>query len=470
VSLPAGLSNPKGILRALYGEAAAALDGARVMERADELPRPRGPWRVLAFGKVAWPMWQGLESALARKEAKAIPDRVLLVTTDGGAAEARQATAEDPTGPSRNVGRPRFTGGQERASAGALVDVVASDHPEPTARSEAAAARIRAFVEDLPPEGHLTVLLSGGASSLVAEALPGVGLGVKRRITRELARAGAPIGELNVVRKQLSRIKGGRLGRLARVPVDLLVLADVVGDDEAAVLATVGSGPFTPDTSTFEDAEALLRRYDVRLPPLTATAWAAAARAEPPARSLGHVKPTVLAGPADLARAATEAAAWGGYAVEALPQGTEADVEALAETITGRLAAALRQRDVDGVSTPSIFVGYGEPRIALPPHAGQGGRASHLTWAVARLVDRWPAADRARVAFLAAATDDRDGASTAQGAVADGGTFARARLQGLAPERYGGSFDTASFFLALGDEVHGPGRSNVLDLHLAWVA
>lgn len=416
-------------------------------------------------------MWQGLEETLTRAAEGPAPDRVLLVTTEAGATLAREGVAEDPTGPSRNVSSAGSPGddGRKRAG-GAIVDVLASDHPEPSARSEAAAARIRAFVEDVPAEGHLTVLLSGGASSLVAEALPGVGLGVKRRIARELVRAGAPIGELNVVRKQLSRIKGGRLARLARAPVDLLVLADVVGDDEATVLATVGSGPFTPDTSTFEDAQALLRRYHVRLPPLTLAAWASAARAEPTATSVDQVKARVLAGPADLADAAVEAATRAGYGVEALPRGTEAAVEVLAETIASRLAATLRRHDAEGAVTPRLFIGYGEPRIALPAHAGQGGRASHLTWAVARLLDRWPAADRARVAFLAAATDDRDGRSTAHGAVADGDTFARARARGLAPERYGSSFDTASFFLALADEIHGPGRSNVLDLHLAWAA
>jgi len=433
------------ILRRLYDEATAAIDGRRLLAQAGPRVPTSGPWVVLALGKVAGPMWEGLWEACAETSVGRRPDHVLIVTTPAAAPSILQPEDVD-------------------------VEILVGDHPIPSSRSEMAAARARHLVRHVPREGQLTVLLSGGTSALMAEPLPGLGLAAKRRITHDLARAGAPIAELNVVRKQLSRIKGGRLAALAQAPTDLYVLADVVAPDEAALLATVGSGPFAVDGSTFADAQGILSRYGVVVPAQTLAAWKSALAQAPQPVALPQVVSRVIGQPSDLGAAARAAVTRAGYHPGELPTGTESTVTDLAQEIVHRMETALKARGSDETGAPSLLVGYGEPGLALPSGAvGHGGRASHLAWEVARRLEGWPETDRRRVAFLAAATDDRDGNSSAHGAIVDGTTFARARGQGLACEAFGRNFDTASLFAALGDAVVGKGRSNLLDLHLAWI-
>lgn len=136
---------------------------------------------------------------------------------------------------------------------------VASDHPVPTARSEAAAEHVLRFVAD--GDEPLAVLLSGGASAMVCRPVPGVTLGDIVTVSDRLMRAGATIHELNAVRKRLDATKGGRLGLAAGGrPVMVGVLSDVLGDP----LDVISSGPFAGDRSSFDTARAVLDHYGVR--------------------------------------------------------------------------------------------------------------------------------------------------------------------------------------------------------------
>ena len=317
----------------------------------------------------------------------------------------------------------------------------------------------------------------------------GLGWEDKRDAVNAVARAGATIGELNTVRKHLSAIKGGRLALLTAAPIAVRALSDVIGDDPA----TIGSGPFSPDPTTFADARAIVARLGVTLP--------AAARAhlergagggigetpKPGTRALDHVDYRVLAGPARVveeARAAIGRVGGGGGpgGVGSLFDHADADGggggedlrEATVEVLAAAICARAAREAAAGGTPARILVGNGEPRVVLPPAGtaptGCGGRATHLALLVARGLAELPEPMRARVAFLAAGTDDRDGNTTVSGACVDGTSWARALALGCDPEAALRRFDSLPLLAAIGDTVRGPGTSNLLDLHLLLIS
>jgi hydroxypyruvate reductase len=418
----------------IFREVAARIDGESLVREG----MPVGPaaTHVLAAGKVAFPMLAG-----ARAAAGAPPRPTLVI------APAARVPAALPDG----------------------VEVRPADHPLPTARSVAAAEAARAFVAGCGPRAgdRLLVLLSGGASSLMCAPAPPLALDDKRAAIAAVARAGATITELNAVRKHLSSVKGGRLALATRAPVDVLALSDVVGDDPA----TIGSGPFSPDPTTYAEAarvlDAAAGETDAQALAAARSLLAAGARGEleetpkPGDARLAQVTYRVLAGPPRVAAEARAVAERLGFAVETLWRDTEEEVEALAAAVV-ELAARAAAAGVP----PRAFIGNGEPRIRIPAGAGGGGRATHLALLVARGLSALPEPARARAAFLAAGTDDRDGSAPASGAVVDGGTWARAAAAGVDPEAALRAFDSYRALAAAGDAVTGPGTSNLLDLHV----
>ena len=172
---------------------------------------------------------------------------------------------------------------------------IEGSHPVPDARSVEAGRRALAYVRGVP-RGHATlVLLSGGASALMALPRPGITLEDKQATTRRLLLAGADIHSLNAVRKHLSRIKGGQLAAGASGPVLALAISDVVGDDPSVI----GSGPTVPDPTTFADALAVLERFGgmEAYPPAVVAVLGAGAR--------GQVAETPKPGDVRLSRTAT---------------------------------------------------------------------------------------------------------------------------------------------------------------------
>ena len=140
------------------------------------------------------------------------------------------------------------------------IRVIEAGHPVPDEAGEQAAAEILARVQALGPDDRLVVLVSGGGSSLLSLPADGIAMADLKATTRELLRA--PITDMNIVRKHLSRIQGGRLAQASRAPVTTLIVSDVAGDDPSAI----ASGPTVADPSTFGDALAILRRYGATVP------------------------------------------------------------------------------------------------------------------------------------------------------------------------------------------------------------
>ena len=142
-----------------------------------------------------------------------------------------------------------------------IIPMIEAGHPIPDAAGLEAAERALALADGAGPDDLVLVLLSGGASANWIAPVEGLSLADKQAVTRALLRSGANIGEINTVRKHLSRIKGGRLARRAQpARVVTLAISDVPGDDPAVI----GSGPTVPDPSTLADARAIVARYQAR--------------------------------------------------------------------------------------------------------------------------------------------------------------------------------------------------------------
>ncbi len=337
-------------------------------------------------------------------------------------------------------------------------------HPLPDRRGLAAARELEVLVRGLREDDLLLVLLSGGASALLPAPVAGITLADKAEVTRRLQQAGATIHELNVVRKHLSRLKGGGLARLAApARASCLILSDVVGDD----LATIASGPLVPDPSTFDDARRILDQRGLW------RAVPASVRRHLVAGCRGAVDETPKPGDAAFARVTTRlvgsnrlslagaarAARRLGLRVVRLTSSLEGEARE-----AGRiLAAILREAVLAGhpAAPPVCLLAGGETTVTVHGR-GVGGRNQELALGAV------PVLARLSVPVLAVAlgTDGIDGVSSAAGAIADETSLARASALGLAsPAAFLAENDATAFFAALGDLiVTGPTGTNVADV------
>ncbi len=304
----------------IFLEAAHRVDEkSLVADAASEQGLPRNSRRthVLAIGKVAFPMFEGLQSALPNSRFASC----LIVAPQ-----------------TRFPADPRLPTG---------ATAIASDHPTPSARSLAAGRAALDFVSAIPATDQLIVLLSGGGSAALVMPAGDLSLEEKLAVTSAVARAGATITELNTVRKHLSAIKGGHLALTTHAPTTVLALSDVVGNDPG----TIASGPFSADASTFLDATSVLARL---APHLTGGAvdhlrrgasGALPETAKPGDPSLSHVAYRILAGPDRVVEEACRAAESMGLATGALDRNTEEAVYILAQPGSQGRPRSLRQRN-----------------------------------------------------------------------------------------------------------------------------
>lgn len=335
-------------------------------------------------------------------------------------------------------------------------------HPLPDARSERAGREALALVAGMRPQDVLCVLLSGGASSLLACPASGVTAAELAETTRLLLEAGADIIELNAVRKHLSALAGGLLARRAGAGrIEVLALSDVPGDR----LDVIGSGPCVADPSTYAEALAVLERRGVR------GAVPAGVRARLEAGAAGELEETPKPGEPGLERVhttlvATNRAAVEGAARSARQRGLE--VRVVSPPLTGeareeaerlvKLARSLRPK------RPACLVAGGETTVTVRG-PGRGGRNQELALAAAIALD-----GGAPLALLAAGTDGSDGPTDAAGAYADEGSAERGRRAGVDARSALSRNDSHAFFAAEGGLfVTGPTLTNVMDLALLRV-
>ena len=335
------------------------------------------------------------------------------------------------------------------------IEVVEAGHPVPDEAGEAAACRMLALAGGLGPDDLVICLMSGGGSALLSLAAPGIGLDEKRAINKALLRSGAPIGEMNCVRRHLSRIKGGRLA-LACHParVVTLVVSDVPGDDPAVV----ASGPTVPDDSTGADALAILDKYGIaaseNVRAVLADPLLAAPRPGDPrlARNSVHVIVTAQQSLEAAAQVAREA----GYT----PLILSASLEGEAREVALVHAAIARQVVQYGqpAARPCVILSGGETSVTVRGQ-GRGGRNAEFLLALAVALDGLEG-----VHALAADTDGIDGTEDNAGAWLAPESLASARARGLDARARLADNDGYGFFATLGQLIiTGPTRTNVND-------
>jgi glycerate 2-kinase len=324
-----------------------------------------------------------------------------------------------------------------------------------------ATERTLALAGEATADDLVLVLLSGGGSANWIAPAGQLTLEEKKGITRALLRSGANIGEINTVRKHLSRIKGGRLAAVAApAPVLTLAISDVPFDDPAVI----ASGPTVPDPSTLADARAIVARRKVPLPASAAALLDSPASETPkpgnPVFSATEFR--IVARPADAVAAAAQGAIKAGY--EPLVLG--ADLEGEAREVAA--AHAEMAKDARASGRRVAIVSGGELTVTMRGQ-GRGGPNQEYALALAVALDGGPG-----IAALAADTDGTDGgagsADDPAGAYVDGSTAARAQELGLDPAAFLADNDSTGFFERLGGLLRpGPTFTNVNDFRAILV-
>lgn len=423
------MTSPRSFLEDLFRAAVAAAHPASCLPGQLPAPPARGRLILLAAGKAAGAM---IEVAEGHYLAQGVPPARMA-----GLAVARHGYGR----PTRHV------------------PVVEAGHPVPDAAGLAAAERTLALADAATAEDLVLVLLSGGASANWIAPAPGVSLAEKQAVTRALLRSGASIGEINTVRKHLSRLKGGRLAARARpARVIALAISDVPGDDPAVI----GSGPTVPDPSSLADARAIVARRRLDLPESVTRALADPANESPKPGdpAFAGTEFGLVARPADALAAAAAKARAAGYDCVLLGDHLEGEAREVAA------AHARLAHELQAAGRRAVILSGGELTVTI---RGEGRGGPNQEYALALSTALSPG-----MAALAADTDGTDGgggdAADPAGAYVDAATAARARALGLDPAAFLADNDSTGFFSRLGDLLRpGPTFTNVNDFRAILV-
>ena len=411
--------NPRQFLLDLYGSAVDAVSAAKSLPPFLPQPAAGGRTLVIGAGKGAAAMAKVVE------ERWSGPLEGLVVTRYGHGADCKR------------------------------IEVVEAAHPVPDEAGRGAAARMLQMVGNLSENDLVLCLISGGGSALLALPADGIALEQKQAINKALLKSGATISDMNCVRKHLSAIKGGRLA-LACAParVVTLLISDVPGDDPGII----ASGPTLPDPTTCAEALAILRKYDIAVPPSVLQHLESGSGETPKpddarfARNSHHVIAT--------AQDALEAAAATARAAGITPYILSDGIEGEARDVALVHAAIARQVATRGqpFKTPCLLLSGGETTVTVRG-SGRGGRNAEFLLSLAVALNGLP-----NVHAIACDTDGIDGSEDNAGALYQPDSLLRATALGLRPRALLDNNDGYGFFQALGDlVVSGPTRTNVND-------
>ncbi len=335
------------------------------------------------------------------------------------------------------------------------IEIVEAAHPVPDAAGEAAAERLLQFVAGLTEDDLVLCLISGGGSSLLPLALPGLTLADKQALNKALLASGASITEMNCVRRHLSSIKGGRLAAAcAPARVMNLLLSDVPGDDPI----DIASGPTVADPTTCADGIEILRRYGIDVPPraMELLQSGEGETLKPGDPRLPAIETHFIATPQMALEAAANVARSAGYAPYILGDAIEGEARDVAKTMAG-IALQVARRG-QPVAPPCVLLSGGETTVTLRGR-GRGGRNVEFLLSLGLALRGEPG-----IHALAGDTDGVDGQEEVAGAVLTPDTLARAWERGIKPRERLDDNDGHGFFEALGDAVvTGPTLTNVND-------
>jgi glycerate 2-kinase len=419
------------LARSMFATAVAAVAPDALIRRIAFFPdgiafdeasvRPAGRMHLVALGKAA----PGLAAAFLRR-CQRRPESVFVLTPEGVPTPASVAPFTHYAG-----------------------------HPLPDSRGAVATRELLETVAAAAPADGVVVLLSGGSSALLAETLPGAHRRRLAALTSALLAAGAPIHELNTVRKHLLAAAGGRLAAACPAPIMTLVVSDVPGDD----FSSIASGPTVADPTTFEEALTVLERRSVSavFPDIVGflAAGARGQHAESPKPGdprLARASTYLLGSSRDALRAAATVARQAGFRACELTRTLRGEARNV-----GAALAAMASALAPGEATALLLAG--ETTVTVHG-SGCGGRNLELALAAACKL-----ADVPERCLLAAGSDGVDGVSPAAGAVVDGATLSRGAARGRDPVAALENNDAWGFFEGLPDAiVTGPTGTNVADV------
>lgn len=406
------------------------------------MPEPRTLLRALfdRAVEVADPM-RSLAAVLPPKPA----GRVVVV--GAGKASARMAEAvEAEWGPCEGLVITRY--GYARPCRG--VEIVEAAHPVPDEAGARATARMLDLLQSLGEDDFVLALISGGASALLVSPCEGVTLAEKQAVNAALLASGAPIDRMNVVRKHLSRVKGGQLAAAAH-PAKMLALmiSDVPGDDPAFI----GSGPTVGDPSTAADARAVLDHWHVAVPAAVSAALTRLTGVIAPGDArLSRVENVIYAAPAQSLAAAAELGRAEGCTVEILGDALQGEARDVAASMATRALEA--QRGLRPGDRPLLLLSGGELTVTRRGD-GIGGPNAEFCLALALSLDGAPG-----IHALACDTDGVDGAAEVAGALIGPETILDRAAARAALDRN----DAHGYFAGVGAQVvTGPTLTNVND-------
>lgn len=297
------------------------------------------------------------------------------------------------------------------------IEVLPGDHPIPSARGVESTRRVLDLAASAGEDDLVLVPLTGGGSALMPAPVDGVTLEDLTSLTDALLRSGATIGEINAVRKHCSRLKGGGLARVASpATVVGLLFSDVVGDDRSVI----ASGPISPDPTTYDDARAVLDRYDVDAPAAVRDhleKGAAGERRETPTADdpvFDRVRTHLLASNRTSIEAAREVAARSGYDPLVLSSRIRGEAR---EAAKSQVAIAEECRATgEPLDPPAVVLSGGETTVTVGENSGAGGPNAEFALAAALELDD------PGIAVASVDTDGVDGPTDAAGGVVDATT------------------------------------------------
>jgi glycerate 2-kinase len=412
---------PRRLLRTMFDAAVAAALPQEIVPRF--LPaKPKGRTIVVGAGKAS--------AAMARAFEDAWPHALegLVVTRYGHGVPCRR------------------------------IKIVEAAHPVPDAAGASAAQDIFNLVQGLTADDLVVALISGGGSSLLSLPATGISSEEKRAVNKALLASGAPIGEMNAVRKHLSRIKGGRLAAAAfPARIETLVISDVPGDDVSAV----ASGPTVADPTTFAEARAIVARYNMKFPAsvMKHLEQSAEETPKPDDPRLANAHTHLIASPQMALEAAAQVAREHGFTPLIIGDALEGEAKDVGQVLAG--IALQVMRFAQPVKPPCVVISGGETTVTLKGN-GVGGRNVECLLSSALKL-----AGAANIYALMADSDGIDGAAEVAGAIASPDTLVRARQAGLDAAAMLANNDAHTFFANLGDQViTGPTLTNVNDIRL----
>ncbi|TYC52144.1 glycerate kinase [Rhodobacterales bacterium] len=381
-----------------------------------------------------------------------------VVVVGAGKASARMAEAlEAAWGPCEGLVITRY--GYGRPTQG--IEIVEAAHPVPDSAGEVATQRMLTLLGDLGEGDFVVALVSGGASALLTAPAGDITLAEKQEVNQKLLASGAPIGQMNVVRKHLSKVKGGQLAAAA-YPASMLALliSDVPGDDPALI----GSGPTVGDGSSSNDAKAILQRWNIEVPASVRAVLDGPSGVLPPQdEKISRVTNVIFAAPSQSLDAAAALARESGCDVEILGDDLEGEARDVAEAHAALALERQKERSGDAAK-PLILLSGGELTVTRRGD-GVGGPNAEYALALASALKGTEG-----ISAIACDTDGVDGAAEVAGALIGPHTLAHAEKEGVSADKALAENDAHRFFETIDAQVvTGPTLTNVNDFRAIWI-